>query len=62
MDSLKQGLNLLNYLFDKKRLVKVKENLTNIGNEDDDVKRERDLIKSDELHVSLLKFYSFRYH
>lgn len=42
MDTLKQGVNLLNYIFDRKRLqIKVNQNFDIIPDEDFDVNEER---------------------
>jgi len=61
LDSYNQGLNLFVYLFKRKKLKQIKENLELIINEDDDVSTERIRVLQSNLEVwnfFLLLFYS----
>ncbi len=57
LDSYNQGLNLFVYLFKRKKLKQVKENLDFIINEDDDVSAERIRVLQTNLEVLLIFFY-----
>jgi hypothetical protein len=56
LDSYNQGLNLFVYLFKRKKLRQVKENLDFIINEDDDVSAERIRVLQTNLEVLIIFF------
>lgn len=56
LDSYNQGLNLFVYLFKRKKLKQVKENLDFIINEDDDVSAERIRVLQTNLEVLIIFF------
>ena len=61
-ESLKHGINLLNYIFDRRRLIMRRENQDKIDDEDDDVKKERLRVQDSYIEVLLLnKCDSWKY-
>lgn len=51
MESLKHGINLLDYLFDRKRIGVHRNNVDRIEDEDEDVKKERARVSVSSLDV-----------
>lgn len=52
IESYKQGINLFDYYFNRKRMDKVKKNYDRIVNEDSDVSDERARVSNSNLEVS----------
>lgn len=51
MESLKHGINLLDYIFDRKRIGMRRNNVDRIEDEDEDVKKERARVSASSLDV-----------
>ena len=57
MESLKQGINLLDYIFDRKRIGMRRSNVDVVEDEDDDVKRERNRVNSNSDNEVKILFF-----